>query len=135
MTPHSLLDDLKCRLQPILENAPVEFSLLFGSSSRGEPFRDLDIAVRFQPEHGHLKEILDLGLRLERAAGVPVDLVSLTQATLAFQYEVSKGELLTAHNRESFYDWRETTWSEYFQIEHLLRSHALEYARIYGGTA
>jgi predicted nucleotidyltransferase len=134
LSPACALEDLLGRLRPILEHAPIEFSLLFGSGGRGEAFRDLDLAVQFKQDHGGLREMLDLGVRLERAAGVRLDLISLSQATVAFQFEVSKGALLTSQDIECFYDWRERTWSSYFAIEHLLRSHALEYARVYGAS-
>ncbi len=126
---------LKPLLLPILEQVPVQFSLLSGSASRGSAFRDLDIAIMPQPGYGGLREMLALGSRLEKATGVPLDLVTLTEATVAFQYEVSKGVLLTSQDEAAYYDWRERTWANYFEVSHFLRAHALAYARFHSGLA
>lgn len=122
------LPALRAKLAAVLEQAPIEFSLLFGSAGRAEPFRDLDVAVKFRERAGGLRPLLDWGGRLEQAVGVPVDLVSLDGATVAFQFEVSRGEALTTQNADAFYEWRERTWNSYFEIQHFLNSHAREYA-------
>ena len=120
------LDRKKAALIRVLEHAPIQFAWLFGSASRGEPYRDLDVAVALLEGADTLPKILNLGLELEKAAKAPVDLVPLASAPLALQYEVSKGVLLTSQDPEALADWKERTWNVYFEREHFLRSYAWE---------
>ena len=72
------------RIRPVLERAPVAFSLLFGSVARGEERADsdVDVAVRYEPELSaaqRFRRTLQLGAELERALERPVDLVDLDE--------------------------------------------------------
>lgn len=111
-------------LAEALSPVPHRFALLFGSAARGEPFRDLDVAILGGPSD--LSERLALGVRLEAVVKFPVDLVPLEQAPLALQFEASKGRLLSAPDPEALADWKERTWSEYFDRQHFLQSYARE---------
>jgi predicted nucleotidyltransferase len=118
-------------LPSVFAREPIQFAILFGSAGRGEPFHDLDLAVLYHPGHGSLPSLLELGVKLESAAGVWLDLVSIAEATTAFQFEVSKGVALFGGDSDAYFDWKERTWNDYFAIQHFLENHALEYARAF----
>lgn len=117
MTPCQLLSEA-------LGQTPHVFALLFGSATRGPAYRDFDVAIMGGPTE--LGERLALGVRLEAAVKFPVDLVHLEQAPLALQFEASKGQLLTVSDPEALADWKERTWSEYFDRQHFFQSYARE---------
>ena len=122
----SLLEEKKRALSPILERAGLPFALLFGSAGRQQPFHDLDVGVVGSSSIHHL---LELGVALERAAGLPVDLVDLEKAPTALQFEASKGIPLTVQDPERLAAWKERVWNEYFVQAPFLRDYAREMLR------
>ncbi len=64
------------------------FAYLFGSFVRGGPARDVDVAVWLRGGVDPLEYVLETGLRLELAAGAPVDLVVLNEAPVTLRYAV-----------------------------------------------
>lgn len=91
-------ETLAVRVADCLRQDPrIRFAYLFGSAGRGQPFRDLDVAVSL---HGHLgpAEATDvqreLAGKLERAVGLPVDVVILDRAPLGLRLEAVRGRLL-----------------------------------------
>jgi predicted nucleotidyltransferase len=71
--------------QVLSAEAGVRWAYVFGSVARGEPFRDVDLAV--MPRAGSLTGGVAWGLliaRLEAALGAKVDLVDLSGAELPF---------------------------------------------------
>lgn len=73
-----------------------------------------------------LNQLLELGLALEKAAGVPVDLVELENAPTALQFEASKGVPLTLADPEALAAWKERVWNRYFAETSFLRDYARE---------
>lgn len=68
---------------------------MFGSFARHRPFRDLDVAVFLDPEPADpLDEALHLGAFLERATGLPVDVVVLNGAPLGIALAAVQGRLV-----------------------------------------
>ncbi len=121
-----LLEGKRRALSEVLRRSGVSFSWLFGSAGRYQPFRDLDVGVVYPDGPPGLMEILELGRKLEQAAGVPVDCVVLQSAPIALQFEASKGILLSAQDLEAVADWKERVWTEYFDRQFFLRGYARE---------
>ena len=109
----------------------LKFAILFGSAGAGRPFHDLDIALwldrAVSPPENDLDLILDLAGQLERRTPFPVDVRVVNEAPLGFRYNVSKGKLLLAHDREAFYTFRERTWDEYLDFEPVARKYFREF--------
>jgi len=70
------IENIKTKILPILKQAGVKRSSLFGSYIRGEETKrsDIDILVEL-PKGKSLFDFVDLGLQLEKALGQKVDLV------------------------------------------------------------
>jgi predicted nucleotidyltransferase len=79
-------------LRRVIESEPrVAYAVLFGSAARGstQPHSDIDIAVGLSdPAAFDMLATGDLAVRLEAAAGRPVDLVLLNDAPPALAYRV-----------------------------------------------
>ncbi len=73
----SSIEDIKNTIVPILKDAQVKRSALFGSVVRGEATddSDVDILVEF-PDNKSLFDLVDLKVKLEDALGSDVDLVT-----------------------------------------------------------
>ncbi len=112
-------------LQPELQASPFSFVLLLGSAAEGLPYRDLDLGFWSDaPESDLLNLALVWGDRLERAVGEPVDLVPLQAASLGFQHQASKGQVLLCRDEERFAEWKESVWNRYFALQPHFRQHA-----------
>ena len=69
--------NIAAKLKNLLaDEAKIQSAWLFGSFTRNESFRDIDVAIHAEPELS-FKEYLDLNSRLELALGIPVDLVEI----------------------------------------------------------
>ena len=71
------IDEVKNRILPLLKEAGVMRSSLFGSFVRGEQTEqsDIDILVEF-PKGKSLLDLVDLEMKLEQALGRKVDLLT-----------------------------------------------------------
>ncbi len=99
--------------------------MLLGSASEGREFRDLDLAFYLnEPEADYLGLVLEWGHRLEMAVGVPVDLVPLEKASIGFQHQATKGQVLHCTDPQLLADWKEQTWNRYFALQPYFRQHA-----------
>ncbi len=120
-------DEVIQRVQAILASEPrVRVMYLFGSAARpaSVPPRDLDLAICARPALT-LPELLQLQGKLQEAARVEVDLVSLDDAPIVLAHEIIEGgrclyarspddetELVT-RTRMRWWDWlpvREQQW-------------------------
>ena len=73
----------------------VRWAYLFGSASRAEPFRDLDVAVMLQPGALPGVELGGLVAALQAATRLPVDLVDLSVAPASLRAKVAaRGRIL-----------------------------------------
>src|SRR4030042_990975 len=71
---------LIAKLTALLEKEnQVQQAWVFGSFTRRDSVRDIDVAIRTEPELT-FKEYLDLNAQIELELGVPVDLVEITKA-------------------------------------------------------
>jgi predicted nucleotidyltransferase len=119
----ALLEEKTRALVPVLERAGLPFALLFGSAGRRQAFHDLDVGIVAELD---LKRLLELGADLEKAAGLPVDLVDLERAPTALQFEASKGIPLILQDPERLAAWKERVWNSYFAEAQFLHDYARE---------
>jgi hypothetical protein len=109
------------RLRALLsERRDILFAYLFGSASESIPFRDIDVAIWWNDGHifrpGSDAE-LDLGIELENALALPVDLVVLNHASDALIHRASLGILLVDRDPGRRAELLETSWARYFDFQ------------------
>lgn len=113
------------QVRAVLASHPdVIFAYAHGSFLEDRPCRDLDIAVYYRDglsPRDQFDASLDLGARLGRVVGMPVDVHSLNLAPVEFRYHVTRGLLLFARDAEANFDFQERTWASYFDLEPFLR--------------
>jgi hypothetical protein len=118
-------------LRAILDARPeIRFACLHGSFARGEPYRDIDVAIwvdaaAVAPE-ARVRYMLDLASGLELALGQRIDVQILNDAPLAFRYHALAGEPLVVRDRDEFDDLRVRTWDEYFDFLPFARQYLRE---------
>ncbi len=106
----------------------LEFAWLHGSYLGGGGFHDVDIGVHLNGAADvRFRRALDLGLRLDRATGFPVDVRVLNDAPVTFLFHVFReGRLLLSRNDECLSDLMERTVRAYLDMEPLLRRATIE---------
>ena len=112
-----------------LEAEPdLEFAWLHGSFVGGGGFHDVDVGVHLKAAADvRSRRAVDLGLRLDREAGFPVDVRVLNDAPVTFLFHVFReGRLLLSRNDERLADLMERTVREYLDMEPLLRRATIE---------
>lgn len=85
-------DALLERLSAVLARGPrLRFAILFGSRARGNARGDSDVDLAIAPEQP-LSEAQEsaLAVDLERAAGMPVDLVIVDRAPQALKWRIAR---------------------------------------------
>ena len=116
-------------LTTALETEPeLEFAWLHGSFLGGGGFHDVDVGVHLNAAADvRSQRALDLGLRLDRDIGFPVDVRVLNDAPVTFLFHVFReGRLLLSRNDERLADLMERTVREYLDMEPLLRRATIE---------
>lgn len=108
--------------------ADLEFAWLHGSFLGGGGFHDVDVGVHLHAAADVCsRRALDLGLRLDRGIGFPVDVRVLNDAPVTFLFHVFReGRLLFSRNDERLADLMERTVREYLDMEPLLRRATIE---------
>lgn len=89
-------------LQAVLRRGPpLRLAVLFGSGARGELRPDSDLDVGIVPEDPDLPQAaeLDLQLELRAAAGRPVDIVRLDNASTLLRGQAARDALLLHEGR------------------------------------
>ena len=112
-----------------LEAEPeLEFAWLHGSFLGGGGFHDIDVGVYLDAATDmRSRRALDLGLRMDRDTGFPVDVRLLNDAPVTFLFHVFReGRLLLSRNDERLADLMERTVREYLDMEPLLRRATIE---------
>lgn len=108
----------------------IVFALLHGSFLQPAGFRDIDVALYLDRESDTPVDFrhyeADVGIELEMALKLPVDLRVLNDAPLAFRYHVLKGRPLLVRNLELFDDFRERTWDSYIDFAPFARNYLRE---------
>ena len=112
-----------------LEAEPeLEFAWLHGSFLGGVGFHDIDVGVHLNAAVDvRSRRGLELGLRLDRDTGFPVDVRVLNDAPVTFLFHVFRaGRLLLSRNDERLADLMERAVREYLDMEPLLRRATIE---------
>ena len=71
----------------------VKLAWLFGSITRRESVRDIDIAIYSEPELP-FKEFLNLNAQIELELGLPVDMVEITKVPKTLQENIFTNDIL-----------------------------------------
>jgi predicted nucleotidyltransferase len=71
----------------------VKFAVLFGSLTRGDNVRDVDVAIHVEPELA-FRDFLDLNAQIELKLGMPVDLVEIAKAPAEFRESILRNGTL-----------------------------------------
>ncbi len=81
-------DSILSKLKTLLTNEKqVKTAWIFGSLTRRDSIRDIDIAIHAEPEFS-FKELLYLNAQLELELGLPVDMVEISQVPQSFQERI-----------------------------------------------
>ncbi|MFZ5776513.1 MAG: nucleotidyltransferase domain-containing protein [Thermodesulfobacteriota bacterium] len=100
----------------------VRFAYLYGSFLEDVPCRDIDIGVSL--DGPSLVDMalcaVELGARLSREVGCPVDIRVLNEAPVSFSFQVLRGRLIFLRDPEVYGDFFERTVSRYLDIKPLL---------------
>jgi predicted nucleotidyltransferase len=71
----------------------VKQAWVFGSLTRGESVRDLDVAIHAEPQFG-FKDFLFLNAEIELKMGMPVDLVEIEEAPASLRENIFKNGIV-----------------------------------------
>jgi predicted nucleotidyltransferase len=78
------------KLKTLLEREEqVREAWVFGSFTRRDSVRDIDVAIRVEPELP-FKEYLSLNAQIELELGMPVDLVQIAEAPKSLEENILK---------------------------------------------
>ena len=116
--------ELRATVAPLLDDAGIRFSYLFGSRADGRASEDsdIDIAVAFDPsipQETRADRLLRLGVMLERALRTPVDLVDLADAPFRLAGRiVTERIVLTGHDEPDRARFEERTLPLYFDVRY-----------------
>jgi predicted nucleotidyltransferase len=88
------IEQVKKRILPLLKEAGVVRSSLFGSFVRGEQTEesDIDILIEF-PKGKSLLDLVDLEMKLEQALGRKVDLLTYNSLSPYLKDSIQNGQL------------------------------------------
>jgi predicted nucleotidyltransferase len=100
----------------------IMFAYLHGSFLQPGYCGDMDIAVYLDSDSNKINTPWEyearLAIKLDRLAGMPVDIHILNNASPAMRYHASSGELLFSRSELARYTFLEKTWREYFDYRH-----------------
>src|SRR3990170_6552424 len=86
--------ELTTKLKALLsKKEQVKLAWLFGSLTRRESVRDIDIAIHSEPELT-FKEFLNLNAQIELELGIPVDLVEIVKVPASLKVNILKNGTL-----------------------------------------
>jgi hypothetical protein len=96
------------RIKRVLEETPaVRLAVVFGSAARQTESRDSDIDVGISWLDGAVQPAAAVAVALERAAGLPVDLVLLGDAPPLLRFEIARdGRVLVERVPHAWADFR-----------------------------
>lgn len=118
------IPQLRATVAPLLDDAGVRFSYLFGSRAGGRAHEesDVDIAVAFDasiPPEVRADRLLRLGVHLEGALQTPVDLVDLAVAPFRLAGRiVTERIVLTGHDEPDRVRFEEQTLPLYLDVRY-----------------
>ncbi|MBI4588661.1 MAG: nucleotidyltransferase domain-containing protein [Candidatus Rokubacteria bacterium] len=114
-----------------LEGRPeILCAYLHGSFLKGDPYRDIDVAVWVDPTRrgarSRAQYALDLSVALHVALRCPVDVQVLNDAPLAFRYHALNGHPLVVRDWEWLDEVRARIWDDYFDFAPFARQYLRE---------
>jgi|GEM_PF-530771 len=110
-----LLKKLRERLS---QEKRIVFSYIFGSFARGEPFRDIDLAI-YTKGRKELSWRIELTGELTTITGFPVEIITLNDALISIQMRVvEEGIVLTSRDEDIRTDFIEKTGKKYREYCH-----------------
>jgi predicted nucleotidyltransferase len=112
MTEHDKAETIEKLTKALARRPGIVFAWLFGSFVRLDipDFRDLDVAVFFEPGQDCFASALALGSELSLALGVEVDCVPLNLAPTRLGFRaISEGRELVCRDRDRMEDFIEET--------------------------
>ena len=131
--PVALRASLRLLTERLAGLSEIRAAFFHGSAERGEPFRDLDIAVLVDRERISAGDDLRYGAglsdELSRASGYPVDVKVVNDAPPAFRDRVSRGSVLTCRSSAEVVRFKERAWDDWFDF----RPVAMAYLRDMAG--
>lgn len=111
----------------------VVFAYLHGSFVADLPYRDIDVAVYLKPlPADSLEYRLAVGNELTLRLGFPVDVQVLNDASPAFRYSVTRGQLLFSRDEVLRGLFCERTWREYLDFLPFLKDNLRELYQGFG---
>ncbi|RMF91000.1 MAG: nucleotidyltransferase domain-containing protein [Nitrospinota bacterium] len=121
--PQTVRDQIRQRFKEVLESCnDIVFAYLYGSFARGEPFRDVDVALYTSGEKDFHYEAR-LSYRLKQLTGLEVDVRVINHAPVPFLYEIFReGKLLFSCNeslRTNLIDKVSRQYREYAHFRNL----------------
>jgi predicted nucleotidyltransferase len=124
-------EQLRSRLAQALDAHPeILVAVLHGSFVRGEPFRDVDVAVWLNPlrlsKDARFRLALELSVQLRLTLAFPVDVRVLNDAPLSFRYHALRGSSLLVRDEELLAELRTRTWDEYLDFQPFARRYLRE---------
>src|SRR5213593_4503994 len=119
------------RLNRELEaRSEIVVALLHGSFTRGEAYRDIDVAIWLDPDRlsrdERFRYALDLSVHLQLQLGSPIDVRVLNDAPLAFRYHALQGRPLVVRDEEFLDELRARTWDDYLDFQPFARQYLRE---------
>jgi predicted nucleotidyltransferase len=98
---------------------------LFGSFVEGGTFEDVDVAVLLDPDVAAVSDLLafqlELAAALEKAAGLPVDVILLNDAPLGLRMAAVRGRLLLSRDEHRRLAYVEQTCLQAMDMAHMTR--------------
>lgn len=88
------ISQIKKKVVPVLKEAGVAHSSLFGSSARGEMRKDSDIDILVElPQGKSLLDLVDLEMKLAKILGRKVDLLTYNSISTYLKDYIQKEQL------------------------------------------
>lgn len=118
------------KVQVILDaHQDIPFAYLFGSFAEGETYRDIDVAVYCDTTHPRVRDLfydIELSQEIEKALGIPVDIVVLNHAPDHLVYRASRGILLKDENEELRLNFLLPRWKRYLDFREVIKKYRKE---------
>ena len=115
---------IKEKIKEYLESQPeISFGNFLGSFLSDGSYADVDIGVFFRPEvakDDYLDLVLKYSSEISILVEVPVEVHSINDANLEFQFQSTKGELIFSHDEEERYNFLEEVWPRYFDFQYFI---------------
>lgn len=118
LSSHERIEVKKVLKDFFYREGDILFAYIFGSFSKEEPFRDIDVAIYSKDKKDFLYQS-DMGYRCTLLTGYPVEIIVLNNASVGLRMNVLRdGELLFSKDEELRTDFIERTAKSYIEYAH-----------------